>query len=110
MATRLIRLDDGTLDDGILIEVEATDDDIQQVSSRAAEKIQQTLDKVQPLLVATCQPVIAALKEIGQDAEVDTAELELGFAFEGEGSLYITKFKGAANLIVRVSLKPHSTK
>jgi hypothetical protein len=100
-ATRLIQLNDGTL-----VEVEASANDVQEVSSRAAERVQQTLDRVQPLLVHACRPVIAALEEIGENADVDSAELELGFSFEGEGDVYIAKFKGGANLLVRVSLKP----
>ena len=102
-ATRLIKLNDGK---GPLIEVEATENEVQQVSSRAAKKVQQTLDTIEPLLVHACQPVIAALKDIGEDADVESAEVELGFSFEGEGDVYIAKFKGGANLLVRVSLKP----
>jgi hypothetical protein len=100
--TRLIKLGDGTL-----VEVEATEDDVQQVSAKDAEtRLNQTLDNIQPLLVRASQPFIAALKNIGQDADIDSAELELGFSFEGEGDVYIAKFKGGANLLIRVSLKP----
>ena len=41
MATKLIRLNDC-----MLIEVEASDNDVQQISFRAADQVQNTLDQV----------------------------------------------------------------
>lgn len=102
-ATRLIHLRDG-----IVLEVDATEHEVQHISSRTAEHVQFTLAQIQPLLVQACQPVIAALSTIGQDAHIAAAELELGFSFEGEGNRYIARFTGGATLLVRISLTPRS--
>lgn len=45
-------------------------------------------------------------KELNKELLVDAAEVELGLGFEAEGNLYITKAKGSANLVVRLTLKP----
>ncbi len=101
MPTKLIELDDSTL-----VEVEVPADQAQQISGGFADKVSATFDKIQPILVKTCRPIIAAWKEINQDMNIDHAEIELGFSFEGEGNLYVTKSKAGANLTVKLVLKP----
>lgn len=103
MTTKLIELGDGTF-----IEVEASPDDVQQISSKMAERVQETLDKVKPILIQTCKPVMAAWKELSQDMDIEQAEIELGLSFEGEGNIYVTKVKSGANLIIKLTLKPKS--
>jgi hypothetical protein len=101
MATKLIELEDG-----ILVEVEVPEDQARQISSHLADKVSSTFDQIQPILVKTCHPIIAAWKEISEDIQIEQAEVELGFSFEGEGNLYVTKAKGKANLTVKLMLKP----
>lgn len=101
MPTKLIELDDSTL-----VEVEVSADQAQQISGGFADKVSATFDKIQPILVKTCRPIIAAWKEINQDMNIDHAEIELGFSFEVEGNLYVTKSKAGANLTVKLVLKP----
>lgn len=104
MSTKLIRLGDGTL-----IEVEAALDDVQQISSRTAKQVQDSLSKVKPLLINICKPVVDAWEEINQDLNIQQAEIELGLSFEGEGNAYIARAKTGANLNVKLTLKPKST-
>jgi hypothetical protein len=101
MTTKLIRLLDGTL-----IEVEATSDDVQQISSKTAKQIQDSLDKIKPLLINVCKPVVSAWKEVSQDMDIQNAEIELGLSFEGEGNVYVAKAKSGANLNIKLILKP----
>ena len=101
MATKLIQLEDGTL-----IEVETTAEQVQQISGGLAEKVSATFDKIRPILVQTCRPIVAAWQEISQEMEIEKAEIELGLSFEGEGNLYVTKSKAGANLVVKLELKP----
>jgi hypothetical protein len=101
MATKLIQLQDGTL-----VEVEVPPDQAQQISSSSAKRVDESLDKIKPILVNACRPITAAWKEISQDMEIEQAEVELGLSFEGEGNLYITKSKAGANLKVKLVLKP----
>jgi hypothetical protein len=105
MGSRLIRLKDGTL-----IEVEATEHDVQQISSRTATKVEETIDNVKPILVQACEPIMEAWKELSQEMHVEQAEVELGLSFEGEGNVFITRAKAGANLTVKLTLKPQGDK
>lgn len=99
--TKLIELDDGTL-----IEVIAEEDEVVPISSKAAEKVADNLDKVKPLLIKVCEPIVDAWTELNQNMHVEEAEVELGLSFEGEGNLYVTKAKAGANLTVKLVLRP----
>jgi hypothetical protein len=101
MATRLIRLDDGTL-----VEVETKPDEVQQISSGTARRVQESIDRVKPILVNACRPVIAAWEELSQDMTIEGAEVELGLSFEAEGGIYIVRGTATANLVVKLTLKP----
>ena len=103
MATKLIKLEDGTL-----VEVEAKQNEVEQISSRAADKVQESLDTIVPILVRVSQPIIAACQQLDQGSLLEQAEVELGLSFEGEGNIYITKAKAGANLTVKLILKPRT--
>ena len=95
--TKLIRLADGTL-----MEVSVDPNEAQPIAGGLAEKVEATFDKVQPLLLNTCRPIIEVWRNLRQDVHVDQMEIELGLSFEGEGNLYITRTKGSANLSVKL--------
>lgn len=101
MATKLIRLEDGTL-----IEVEVPDDQARQIASSTADRVNATFDKIKPILVKACRPVAAAWKELDKEMQIEQAEIEIGFGFEGEGSVYVTKAKASSNLKVKLVIKP----
>lgn len=100
MPTKLIELD------GAFVEVEVSPDEARQISGGFADKVSGTFDKIQPLLIKACRPIVAAWKEINQEMDVDQAEVELGLGFEGEGNIYITKATANANLTIKLTLKP----
>lgn len=101
MPTKLIQLGDG-----LLIEVDASEDEVRQISGGVVDKVSTTIDKIESILVKVCRPVTAAWQAIEQDMDVEQAEVELGLSFEGEGNLYVTKAKANANLTVKLVLKP----
>jgi len=101
MATKLIQLEDGTL-----IEVEVPGDQVEQISGGFADKVNATFDKIQPILVNTCRPIISAWKELNQELYIEEAEVEVGLSFEGEGNIYVTRTTAGANLVVTLKLKP----
>lgn len=103
MTTKLIELEDGTL-----IEVEAQADLAQRISGGLAEKVAATFERIEPILVNACRPVVAACERISEETVMEKAELELGLSFEGEGNLYITKSKAGANITVRLTITPRS--
>lgn len=101
MQSKLIELEDGTL-----VEVEVAGNEVQEISGGIADKVSATFDKIKPILINTCNPIISAWKELNKEMNVESAEVELGLSFEGEGNLYITKSKAAANVKVKLILKP----
>lgn len=101
MATQLIEFENGPL-----VEVEVQADQVQEVSGRFAQRVGETFDKIRPLILTACRPVVSACQELNQEMDIDEAEVELGLSFEGEGNLYITKSTAGANLKVRLLLKP----
>lgn len=104
MASRLIELEDGTL-----VEIEVPENEAQPISGGAADRISDsTIDKIKPIILKACKPISEVWKELNKDMSIEQAEIELGLGFEAEGNLYITKAKGNANLMVRLTLKPKS--
>jgi hypothetical protein len=101
VATKLVELNDG-----ILVEIEVRDEDVEPISGKLAERIDASLDAIQPVLLRICRPIVAIWKEINQEMHIEQTEIELGLSFEGEGNLYITKAKAGANLTVKLVFKP----
>jgi len=101
MPTKLI-----LLEDGIFVEAEVPSDMAQQISGGLAEKVKSTFDRIQPMLIKISKSISGAWKEINKDMQVDRAEIELGFGFEGEGNVYVTKVKADANITVKLILTP----
>ncbi len=101
MTTKLIELEDSTL-----IEIEVAKGEARPIAGGFAEKVSSTFARIQPILIKTCRPIIAAWHELNQEMLIEKAEIELGLSFEGEGNIYVTKTKAGANLTVKLSLKP----
>ncbi len=100
MLTKLIELEDGTL-----VEVETEAGKAQPIAGGFADKVGATFENVQPMLLKTYRPIIAAWDQIQKEVQVETLEIELGFSFEGEGNIYVTKATAGANLKVKLTLK-----
>ena len=101
MGTKLIELEDGTL-----VEVEVSEEQVQPISGGFAEKVSGTFDKIRPILLKTCQPIVSVWKELNKEMHIDQAEVTLGLSFEGEGNLFVTKSKAGANVTVKLVIKP----
>jgi len=101
MAYRLIELEDGTL-----IEVEASAAAVEQVADGPRLIKGVTFENIRPLLLRVAKPLVEVWRELNKDLEVQEAEVEIGLGFEGEGNLFVTKAKGSANLKVRLKLAP----
>lgn len=105
MASKLIKLDDGTL-----VEVEVAGDEVQQISGGLAEKVEASMNKIKPVLLKTCQPIVAAVKDLREDVDLEQVEVEVGLSFDMEGNIYITKANFGANVLVRMTLKKSGSK
>ena len=106
MASKLIKLEDGTL-----VEVQVPADQAEKISGGLATSVSTTIEKsIRPVLMNICRPVTALWKEMDQEMNIDQTEIEVGFSFEAEGNLYVTKTKGGANLTIRLVLKPKESR
>jgi len=94
------------LEDGVLVEVEVSDEEAQTISGGAADRVAASFDRIKPILKSACKPVSEVFKELSREMEVDQAEINLGLGFEGEGRLFVVSGKGKANLSVKLTLKP----
>src|SRR5690242_10899943 len=101
MASKLIRLENG-----ILVEAEVPEGQAREISGGLAEKVNKSLDSIEPTLSNICRSVVASWKQLDKEIKIDGADIEVGLSFEGEGNLYITKAKAGANLTVKLKLKP----
>lgn len=104
MPYKLIRLSDETL-----IQVEVPDGQAEEISSRFARKVDSSLQNIKQALKKIYVPISESLCDMDDNLSVDSVEIEVGFGFEGEGSIYITKAKAASNLTVKFTMKPKKT-
>lgn len=98
--TKLIRTSDG-----ILIEVEVEPGQYQLCSASAADKVQNSLDQIKPLLAKACGAVKDFWDEQREGIQLEQVEVEFGLNFEGEGNAYIARAKAGASLSITLTLK-----
>ena len=101
MSTKLIELADG-----ILVEAEVPENQVEQIAGGAADKVDATIDKIKPILLKACKPIVSVWDELNKDMHIEQAEIELGLGFEAEGNLYVVKGTTNASLTVKLTLKP----
>ncbi len=101
MATKLIETADG-----ILVEVEVPDDEALPISGKLAHKVNAGIERIKPLLIGISRPIAEAWKGMRDEVDIEKAEVEIGFSFEGQGNLYVAKTKAAAHLNVKLIIKP----
>ncbi len=100
MASKLIRLADKTL-----VQIEVTGDQTVPLSGGLAETVDATIDKIKPVLLKVCRPVVAAVKELHNDVDLTRVEVEVGLSFDIQGNIYVAKTNFGANILVRMTLK-----
>ena len=101
MASELIKLNDGTL-----VEIENSDNDIEQISGGVANRVDENIDIIAPLLKRAIAPLKDTFNELNKDMTIEKAEVEIGIGFEAGGDVFIVKGKGKANLTVKLTLVP----
>jgi TolB-like protein len=100
---KLIQLDDGTL-----VEVYAESGEARPIAEGFVEKVSANFDKMKSVIVNASHSILGVCGEIGQESNVDHAEVEMGLSFTAEGSVYVAKAGGTANLKVKFVLKPNN--
>jgi hypothetical protein len=96
------------LEDGLLVEVEVSPDQVNQIAGGMPEQVDKAIDTVRPVLLKACRPVVSVWKELNKEMSIDKAEVELQLGFSAEGSVFLAKSKGSANLKIKLSISPKS--
>ncbi len=94
------------LEDGILVEVETSENDPQKVSGGMVRHVQASLDQISPIMTAVVAAITRSWHEIEEDMDVHSASVELGLNFEGEGTVYIAKAKVGSTLTLKLEFTP----
>jgi len=105
MASELIKLKDGTL-----IEIENSENDIEQISGGVANKVDENIDIIVPILKRVIAPLKNTFNELNKDMSIEKAEVEIGLGFEAGGDVFIVKGTAKANLTVKLTLLPFKSK
>lgn len=102
MTTKLIELSDG-----LLVEVAADEDAVQQISAGSADRVDRALDGARSLLKKAVQPVVSVWDELNQDLTIETVEIQLALGFEAEGNLFVARGTGSANITFTLTVSPN---
>lgn len=99
MAKKLIRLQDG-----ILVEVDVPDDQLQRIAGGGMSE--RTINDIKPLLIKAITPITECWRELNDSLSVSEVQVEIGLGFEAEGNVFIAKGKTNASLTISLTLKP----
>lgn len=100
MISKLIQLEDSTL-----VQVEVTGKETEQISGGMADRVEATFDKIKPVLLHICQPLIETGKHLRTHVDLEQLEVEVGLSFDIEGNIYVAKTNFGANILVRMTIK-----
>ncbi|MBW4546806.1 MAG: hypothetical protein KME25_20530 [Symplocastrum torsivum CPER-KK1] len=105
MARQLLELD--TEDGGtILVAIDAPEDAVGRVSAPGetpVKKLDQSFEVVQALIVRGCRPLTRAFRQLHQETQATSAEVEFGVSFSAKGNVYLMESSGGATLKVKVT-------
>jgi hypothetical protein len=73
--TKLIQLDDGTL-----VEVTAAPGEVRQIAGGLAERVGATVEKLRPVIMKICRPIVDSFREMSTTTNVEHVEVERLFA------------------------------
>jgi hypothetical protein len=98
------------LEDGLLVEVDVPQDQVRQISGGMPEQVDKAIDSVRPVLLKACRPVVSVWNELNKEMSISSAEIELQLGFSAQGSVFLAKANGSANLKVKLSISPKADK
>ena len=99
MTSELIRLQDG-----LVVEVEASEKAKPIVSGAPPRQVEAALDSVQGLLKKAAAPVAAVWSELNRDLNIDQAEISLNLGFEVGGNLFVARGSGSGSTSIGIKL------
>ncbi|UCE05852.1 MAG: hypothetical protein JSW07_20050 [bacterium] len=96
-------------DGSIIVEVETTEGEIIPVSKkgeRIIEEAKEAFEKVENVIISTGSKLSRALKNLAEkEPSLESASLEFGLQFSGEGNIYLVKTAAQGSIKVSINLK-----
>lgn len=90
-----------SLGDELLVEVDAPDDFYAEKSSKFAEPVRGTFNRLQPLIMA----VYDLFRKVPAESQPEQLEIEINIAIDSEGQPYIAKGGSDSHIGVRMIYK-----
>ncbi|WP_417909157.1 CU044_2847 family protein [Candidatus Electronema sp. PJ] len=94
------------LQEGLLVEVEVPPDQVQRIAGGLPEQVDESINAVHTLLLNACRPMVSVWNELNKEMSISSAEVELQLGFSAQGSVFLAKASGSANLKVKISISP----
>ena len=96
-------------DGSIVVEVETAEGEIIQVSKtgeRIIEEAKEAFERVESAIIDTGSKLSRALKNLAEkEPSLESASLEFGLQFTGEGNIYLVKTAAQGSIKVSINLK-----
>lgn len=93
----------------VIVEVETTEDEIIPVGKkgeRIIEEAKETFDKIENVITDIGAKLSRALKDLAKkESTLESASLEFGLQFTGEGNVYLVKTTAQGSIKVSINLK-----
>ena len=98
-----------TKEGSIIVEVETAEGEIIPVSKtgeRVIEEANEAFEKVESAIIDTGSKLSRALKNLAEkEPSLESASLEFGLQFTGEGNIYLVKTAAQGSIKVSINLK-----
>jgi hypothetical protein len=98
-----------TKEGSIIVEVETTEDEIIPVSKigeRIIKEAKEAFEGVESAIIDTGSKLSRALKNLAEkEPSLESASLEFGLQFTGEGNIYLVKTAAQGSIKVSINLK-----
>ena len=96
-----------TLNDGLEIEVEVSEDEVREISDDDGV-VDSSIEKIQALLTQVMQPISNTFKELNKDVAIESTKVTIGVKVGVTGNFILAKSSIGANIQVEMTLKPTS--
>ncbi|MBM0417627.1 CU044_2847 family protein [Aeromonas veronii] len=89
-------------DDGIGFEVSVNEQDAYEISSQGGSI---SLDNLESLLKKITKPFTSVYEELNKDIEIESAKISIGIKVGVQGSFFIAKSTGEANIGLELTMR-----
>lgn len=94
------------LQDGVLMEVDVPEQQLQQIAGGAVEQVSQAMSAIEPILLTACRPIANVLSELNKDMSVSEVTVDVGLGVDFGGNFFIAKGTAKTSLSIKIKLTP----